>query len=50
MTISNSRTMLGDTTYHHLVEALKIADVAAAAAEHLKNTILVYNSFNDVRS
>ena len=32
-----------------LVEALKIAEVAGAAAEQLKNTILVYNSFNDVK-
>ncbi|MCG3667578.1 bifunctional aconitate hydratase 2/2-methylisocitrate dehydratase [Aliarcobacter butzleri] len=42
-------TMMGGYNVPPLVEALKIADVAAAAAEQLKNTILVYNSFNDVK-
>lgn len=42
-------TMMGGYNVPPLVEALKIADVADAAAEQLKNTILVYNSFNDVK-
>ncbi|MBN2768229.1 MAG: bifunctional aconitate hydratase 2/2-methylisocitrate dehydratase [Campylobacterales bacterium] len=33
-----------------LVEALKIDAVANEAAEQLKNTLLVYNSFNDVKA
>jgi len=32
-----------------LIDALKIDEVAAAAANELKNTILVYDSFNDVK-
>ena len=42
-------TMMGGYNVPPLVEALKIDEVAAAAAEQLKNTILVYNSFNDVK-
>ncbi|MFA7083502.1 MAG: bifunctional aconitate hydratase 2/2-methylisocitrate dehydratase [Arcobacteraceae bacterium] len=42
-------TMMGGFNVTPLVDALKIAEVADAAAEQLKNTILVYNSFNDVK-
>ncbi|QKF66773.1 aconitate hydratase 2 [Arcobacter venerupis] len=42
-------TMMGGFNVTPLVEALKIADVADAAANELKNTILVYNAFNDVK-
>ncbi len=42
-------TMMGGFNVTPLVEALKIDEVASAAAEQLKNTILVYNSFNDVK-
>ena len=43
--------MLGGFNVTPLVEALKIdGDVANAAAEQLKNTILVYDSFNDVKT
>ncbi|BAK73789.1 MAG: bifunctional aconitate hydratase 2/2-methylisocitrate dehydratase [Arcobacter sp.] len=42
-------TMMGGYNVSPLVEALKIAEVADAAATQLKNTILVYNSFNDVK-
>lgn len=42
-------TMMGGYNVPPLVEALKIAEVADAAAKELKNTILVYNSFNDVK-
>lgn len=42
-------TMMGGYNVPPLVEALKIAEVADAAAAQLKNTILVYNSFNDVK-
>ena len=42
-------TMMGGYNVPPLVEALKIAEVAGAAAAQLKNTILVYNSFNDVK-
>uniref|UniRef100_UPI0040488B48 bifunctional aconitate hydratase 2/2-methylisocitrate dehydratase n=1 Tax=Aliarcobacter sp. TaxID=2321116 RepID=UPI0040488B48 len=42
-------TMMGGFNVTPLVEALKIEEVACAAAEQLKNTILVYNSFNDVK-
>ena len=42
-------TMMGGFNVSPLVEALKIDEVAAAAANELKNTILVYNSFNDVK-
>ncbi len=42
--------MLGGFNVQPLVEALKLGGaVADAAAEELKNTILVYNSFNDVK-
>jgi aconitate hydratase 2 / 2-methylisocitrate dehydratase len=42
--------MLGGFNVTPLVEALKIdGDVANAAADQLKNTILVYDSFNDVK-
>ncbi|WP_415398470.1 bifunctional aconitate hydratase 2/2-methylisocitrate dehydratase [Sulfurimonas sp. CS5] len=42
--------MLGGFNVTPLVEALKIdGDVANAAANQLKNTILVYDSFNDVK-
>ncbi|WP_066354167.1 bifunctional aconitate hydratase 2/2-methylisocitrate dehydratase [Aliarcobacter skirrowii] len=43
-------TMMGGYNVPPLVEALKVAEVADAAAKELKNTILVYNSFNDVKS
>ncbi|MEA1891290.1 MAG: bifunctional aconitate hydratase 2/2-methylisocitrate dehydratase [Campylobacterota bacterium] len=43
--------MLGGFNVTPLVEALKLDDaVADAAAEQLKNTILVYDSFNDVKA
>jgi len=43
--------MLGGFNVTPLVEALKIdGEVANAAAEQLKNTILVYDAFNDVKS
>jgi aconitate hydratase 2/2-methylisocitrate dehydratase len=42
-------TMMGGFNVTPLVEALKIAEVADAAANELKNTILVYNSFNEVK-
>jgi aconitate hydratase 2/2-methylisocitrate dehydratase len=41
--------MMGGFNVTPLVEALKIDEVAEAAAEQLKNTILVYDSFNDVK-
>lgn len=42
--------MLGGFNVTPLVEALKIdGDVANAAANQLKNTILVYDAFNDVK-
>ncbi len=43
--------MLGGFNVTPLVEALKIdGAIADAAAEQLKNTILVYDSFNDVKA
>jgi len=43
--------MLGGFNVTPLVEALKIdGDIANAAAEQLKNTILVYDAFNDVKT
>ncbi|MGB5868188.1 MAG: aconitate hydratase B, partial [Arcobacteraceae bacterium] len=42
-------TMMGGFNVTPLVDALKIEDVAEAAAAQLKNTILVYDSFNDVK-
>lgn len=42
-------TMMGGFNVSPLVEALKIDEVADAAAKELKNTILVYNSFNEVK-
>jgi len=43
--------MLGGFNVTPLVEALKIdGDVANTAAEQLKNTILVYDAFNDVKT
>ncbi|MFT7880014.1 MAG: bifunctional aconitate hydratase 2/2-methylisocitrate dehydratase [Sulfurimonas sp.] len=43
--------MLGGFNVQPLVEALKIdGEVADTAAEELKNTILVYDSFNDVKA
>ncbi|MFA7569681.1 MAG: bifunctional aconitate hydratase 2/2-methylisocitrate dehydratase [Sulfurimonadaceae bacterium] len=41
--------MMGGFNVTPLVDALKIDEVASAAAEQLKNTILVYNAFNDVK-
>ena len=41
--------MMGGFNVTPLVEALKIDEVASAAAKELKNTILVYNAFNDVK-
>jgi len=44
-------TMLGGFNVKPLVEALKLDEaVASVAAEQLKNTILVYDAFNDVKS
>jgi len=45
-------SMLGGFNVKPLVEALKSEDkeVASAAAEQLKNTLLVYDSFNDVKT
>jgi len=44
-------TMLGGFNVKPLVEALKIdGEVANTAAEQLKNTILVYDAFNDIKS
>ncbi len=44
-------SMLGGFNVTPLVEALKIGgEVTDAAAEQLKNTILVYDAFNDVKS
>jgi aconitate hydratase 2/2-methylisocitrate dehydratase len=42
--------MLGGFNVAPLVEALKDESIADAAAEQLKNTILVYDAFNDVKS
>ncbi|APW65467.1 MULTISPECIES: bifunctional aconitate hydratase 2/2-methylisocitrate dehydratase [Arcobacteraceae] len=42
-------TMMGGFNVTPLIEALKIDEVAADAAEQLKNTILVYDAFNDVK-
>jgi aconitate hydratase 2/2-methylisocitrate dehydratase len=44
-------TMLGGFNVQPLIEALKIdGEVADTAAEQLKNTILVYDGFNDVKT
>ena len=44
-------TMLGGFNVKPLVEALNLEDtVATVAAEQLKNTILVYDAFNDVKT
>ncbi len=44
-------TMLGGFNVQPLVQALKInGEVAEAAASQLKNTLLVYDSFNDVKT
>ncbi len=44
-------TMLGGFNVKPLVEALKIeGEVADTAAEQLKNTILMYDAFNDVKA
>lgn len=40
--------MLGGYNVQPLVEALKVDEVAQLAADKLKNTLLVYDSFNDV--
>ncbi|MCD4757448.1 MAG: bifunctional aconitate hydratase 2/2-methylisocitrate dehydratase [Arcobacteraceae bacterium] len=42
--------MLGGFNVTPLVEALKIDAVADVAAEQLKNTLLVYDAFNDVKA
>ncbi len=42
--------MLGGFNVTPLVEALKIEAVAEVAATQLKNTLLVYDSFNDVKA
>ncbi|MGB3751836.1 MAG: bifunctional aconitate hydratase 2/2-methylisocitrate dehydratase [Arcobacteraceae bacterium] len=42
-------TMMGGFNVVPLIDALKIDEVAAVAAAQLKNTILVYDSFNDVK-
>ncbi|MBD3792687.1 MAG: bifunctional aconitate hydratase 2/2-methylisocitrate dehydratase [Campylobacterales bacterium] len=44
-------SMLGGFNVKPLIEALKLdGDIADAAMEQLKNTILVYDGFNDVKS
>ncbi len=45
-------TMLGGFNVQPLVQALKLEDkaVAQSAANQLKNTLLVYDSFNDVKT
>ena len=40
--------MLGGYNVKHLVDALKVAEVASDAAIQLKKTLLVYDSFHDV--
>ena len=42
--------MLGGFNVAPLIEALKIEEIASVAAKQLKNTILVYDSFNDVKT
>jgi aconitate hydratase 2/2-methylisocitrate dehydratase len=42
-------TMMGGFNVTPLIEALKVEEVAEIAATQLKNTILVYDSFNDVK-
>ena len=43
-------TMMGGYNVTPLIDALKIdGEIATCAAEQLKNTILVYDSFNDVK-
>jgi len=42
-------TMMGGFNVHPLVEALQVKEVASLAAEQLKNTILVYDGFNDIK-
>jgi len=42
-------TMLGGYNVDPLVQALKVEAVAAQAAKELENTLLVYDSFNDVK-
>jgi aconitate hydratase 2/2-methylisocitrate dehydratase len=42
-------TMMGGFNVSPLIDALKIDEVAEAAATELKNTILVYDAFNDVK-
>ncbi|WP_375723423.1 bifunctional aconitate hydratase 2/2-methylisocitrate dehydratase [Arcobacter sp. KX21116] len=41
--------MMGGFNVLPLIEALKVEETAADAAKELKNTILVYDSFNDVK-
>ncbi len=44
-------TMLGGFNIKPLIEALKIGgDVTETAKEQLKNTILIYDAFNDIKS
>lgn len=42
-------TMMGGFNVTPLIEALKVEEVAEVAATQLKNTILVYDAFNDVK-
>ena len=42
-------TMMGGFNVSPLIDALKVDEVAEAAATQLKNTILVYDAFNDVK-
>jgi aconitate hydratase 2/2-methylisocitrate dehydratase len=42
-------TMMGGFNVSPLIEALKLDEVADCAATQLKNTILVYDAFNDVK-
>jgi aconitate hydratase 2/2-methylisocitrate dehydratase len=41
--------MMGGFNVTPLIDALKISELAEVAAEQLKNTILVYDAFNDVK-
>ncbi|MCV6607229.1 MAG: bifunctional aconitate hydratase 2/2-methylisocitrate dehydratase [Campylobacterales bacterium] len=42
--------MLGGYNVQPLIDALKVDEVADVAATQLKNTLLVYDSFNDVKA
>src|SRR6056300_1717842 len=42
-------TMMGGFNVTPLIDALKVEEVAELAATQLKNTILVYDAYNDVK-